>query len=230
MQQNQTPNGTMQIPNQQSSPFRYTPMAGMGMNYNTQSFTPQSQSSIAQQKQPEAFDDEAFARAFEEAARNEEMLAQERQENEMRQDTEAEQHVEVGQDQGVELGQDILINESASRLLSSDSEKLAQQFRIGADQIHDPAAPQKDQQRDESDQDALARTAGQLLTSVRNDRNEKFQNSQFLELMRRVRDREVMVAGDKFVGTGGREDDAERAVEVAKAYPSPPPEAFSSHG
>jgi hypothetical protein len=204
-------------------------MGGMGMNYNAQSFTPQSQSSIAQQKQPEAFDDEAFARAFEEAARNEEMLAQERQDSDMRQNTEAEQHIEVGQDQGVELGQDILINESASRLLSSDSEKLAQQARIGADQIHDPAAPQKDQQRDESDQDALARTAGQLLTSVRNDKSEKFQNSQFLELMRRVRDREVTVAGDKFVGTGDREGDAERAVEVAKAYPSPPPEVYPGH-
>jgi hypothetical protein len=204
-------------------------MRQVGMNYNAQSFTPQSQSSISQQKQPEQFDDEAFARAFEEAARNEEVLAQERQGAEMSQNNEQGQNVEVGQDQGVELGQDILINESASRLLSSDSDALAQQPLIGADQIHDPTSPEREQRQEDTDPDALARTAGQLLNSVRHDSSEKFQNSQFLELMRGLRDREVMVAGDKFVGAGDRERDAERAAEVARAYPSPH-EAFTSHG
>jgi len=200
------------------------------MNMKTQVFTPRAQAALFQQQQPEQFDDEAFARAFEEAARNEEALAQERQDTEMVQNNEQGQNVEVGQDQGIELGQDILINESASRLLSSDSDALAHQPPIGADQIHDPTSPEREQRQEDTDPDALARTAGQLLNSVRHDSSEKFQNSQFLELMRGLRDRDVMVAGDKFVGAGDTERDAEKAVEVARAYPSPPPEALTSHG
>ncbi|TVY81497.1 hypothetical protein LSUE1_G004412 [Lachnellula suecica] len=223
-QQNQ-----MQPPSQQPSSFQpsqYSPMNRMDMNYQPQSFSPQLMSSIAQQKQPETTEDAAFARAFEEAARHEEALMQEREDTEMREEQGQGQGVELGH----ELGQDILINESASRLLSSDSEKLAQQARIGADQIHDPASMQQEQRPENTDPDALARTAGQLLHSVRNDQSSKFQNSQFLNLMRMVRDREVMVEGDKFVGTNDREGDAERAIEVAKAYPSPPPEFHPSHG
>jgi len=200
------------------------------MNMKTQVFTPRAQAALFQQKQPEQFDDEAFARAFEEAARNEEALAQERQDTEMVQNNEQGQNVEVGQDQGIELGQDILINESASRLLSSDSDALAHQPPIGADQIHDPTSPEREQRQEDTDPDALARTAGQLLNSVRHDSSEKFQNSQFLELMRGLRDRDVMVAGDRFVGAGDTERDAEKAVEVARVYPSPPPEAVTSHG
>ena len=50
--------------------------------------------------------------------------------------------------------------------------------------------------------DDLARTAAQLLTSVSNDTSSKFQNSQFLNLMRRIRDREVAVQDDDFKKTG----------------------------
>jgi hypothetical protein len=51
------------------------------------------------------------------------------------------------------------------------------------------------------DQDDLARTAGQLLDSVKSDTSTKFQNSNFLALMRRLRDHEVVVEGDKMVET-----------------------------
>lgn len=51
------------------------------------------------------------------------------------------------------------------------------------------------------DSDALARTAGQLLDSVRQDTSTKFQNSNFLALMRKLRDHEVVVEGDKMVET-----------------------------
>jgi len=195
----------------------------MGMNYNAQSFTPQSESSISAQKQPGAFDDEAFARAFEEAARHEEVLRQDTEMNEQ------EQHTDAGQGQGVELGQDIPIAESATRLLSADTSALAQQSPIGADQIHDPTSPEREKRQEDTDPDALALTAGQLLHSVQHDSSAKFQNSQFLELMRGLRDREVMVEGDTFVGAGGRdvevEADGDHSVEVAtQAYPSPPPE------
>jgi len=189
----------------------------MGMNHNAQSFTPQPQSSMSAQKQPEAFDDEAFARAFEEAARHEEVL---RQDNEMVQNSVQEQGQE--QEQSAEIGQDILINESATRLLSRDSDVLSHQAPIGADQIHDPSSPEHEPRQEDTDPDALARTAGQLLNSVQHDSSAKFQNSQFLELMRGLRDREVMVMGDTFVGAedGVVGADAERAV--TQPYPSPP--------
>ena len=52
----------------------------------------------------------------------------------------------------------------------------------------------------------LARTAGSLLESVSHDTSEKFQSSVFLQLMRRLRDREVTVEGEKFVEVS--EDDS----------------------
>jgi hypothetical protein len=45
----------------------------------------------------------------------------------------------------------------------------------------------------------LARTAGHLLESVSHDTSQKFQESVFLQLMRRLRDKEVTVEGENFV-------------------------------
>lgn len=50
-----------------------------------------------------------------------------------------------------------------------------------------------------NDDDAMAETAGHLLERVADNTSEKFQKSQFLELMRRLRDKEVRVEGDKVV-------------------------------
>ncbi|KAJ5772646.1 hypothetical protein N7520_003175 [Penicillium odoratum] len=76
-------------------------------------------------------------------------------------------------------------------------EKAQEELRIGSDNI-----PQSNQQQDPQsrthDADALAQTAGQLLNSVRHDQSEKFQQSNFLALMRRIRDREVEVEGEEF--------------------------------
>lgn len=51
----------------------------------------------------------------------------------------------------------------------------------------------------EHDSDELARTAAQLLDSLSGNQSRKFQDSTFLALMRRLRDREVKVEGDKMV-------------------------------
>lgn len=51
----------------------------------------------------------------------------------------------------------------------------------------------------EHDSDELARTAAQLLDSLSGNHSQKFQDSMFLALMRRLRDREVKVEGDKMV-------------------------------
>ena len=56
-----------------------------------------------------------------------------------------------------------------------------------------------------ADNEDLARTAGKLLDSVQGDASEKFRNSNFLALMRRLRDREVVVEGDRMVEREGRE-------------------------
>lgn len=58
---------------------------------------------------------------------------------------------------------------------------------------------QQEEQPKMNDDDEMAATAGRLLERVADNTSEKFQNSQFLELMRRLRDREVRVEGDKMV-------------------------------
>ncbi|KAF2120562.1 hypothetical protein BDV96DRAFT_565094 [Lophiotrema nucula] len=58
---------------------------------------------------------------------------------------------------------------------------------------------QKQEEPKANDDDEMAETAGRLLERVADNTSEKFQNSQFLDLMRRLRDREVRVDGDKVV-------------------------------
>jgi len=178
------------MPNQMVGQFgsQFSPMGGMGMGMQPQFQGGMVQQAQPQQQQPaEAFDEAAFARAFEDAARSEMETEEKLQE----------------QSQGVELGQDILLSESAERLMSEASAEqplIPDQQRIGADLIHDP---NKSPDQGPDDPDALARTAGQLLDAVRGNQSEKFANSQFLHLMRQFRDREAVVDGDKIVDAAG---------------------------
>lgn len=55
-----------------------------------------------------------------------------------------------------------------------------------------------------NDNEALARTAAMLLDSVDTESNPKFKNSQFMNLMRKLRDSEVAIEGDKMVETKGK--------------------------
>lgn len=75
-------------------------------------------------------------------------------------------------------------------------EALAEDIRIGSDTI--PQTDQQDPQTQNHDADELAQTAGQLLDNLRHDQSDKFQQSSFLALLRRIRDREVQVEGDEF--------------------------------
>ncbi|KAJ6107958.1 hypothetical protein N7523_009281 [Penicillium sp. IBT 18751x] len=80
---------------------------------------------------------------------------------------------------------------------SAEAHNPAQEeLRIGSDTITE--TEKQDLQSQIRDADALAETAGQLLDSVRHEQSEKFQQSNFLALMRRIRDREVEVNGDEF--------------------------------
>jgi hypothetical protein len=195
---------TGQMTGQKNSPYRYSPMSGMGMSPQYSGFAgQQAEMSIAQQKQPaEAFDEEAFARAFEAAAQAE--IASKEEESKLESSKEQNQNVEMSQDITMERGreQEIMINESAERLLATTEEELLDQERIGADTIQDPKTQDLKTWQEENNPDALSRTAGELLNSVRHDQSAKFQNSQFLELMRQFRDKEAVVEGDKIVAAG----------------------------
>jgi hypothetical protein len=76
------------------------------------------------------------------------------------------------------------------------TEPVHEEPRIGSDTI--AQTDKQDPLSQIRDADALAQTAGQLLDSVRHEQSEKFQQSNFLALMRRIRDREVEVKGDEF--------------------------------
>lgn len=144
----------------------------------------------------------AIARAFEEAEQSEMEAKQARQ---------REQEADAGK-QNVEMGQDIVINECAERLMASE-EGLVDQAPIGADTIHDPVTQDSKTYREQNSPDALARTAGELLGSVRHDHSAKFQNSQFLQLMRQLRDKEVKFEGDQIVGGGPGNGAADEVVD-----------------
>jgi len=174
-------------------------MMGLGSQFPGAS-TPQSELSIAQQKQPEeAFNEEAFARAFEEAAQ-----------------AEMEPVQETAPQENVETDQVILLDESAEVLMASDdlemtSDELLSQERIGADTIHDPFS-QNQERPEHNDPEELVRTAAKLLDSVQHEQSSKFQNSQFLSLMRQFRDREMTVEGDQVVAKNGMGEAMNQAI------------------
>lgn len=79
--------------------------------------------------------------------------------------------------------------EAAGYMRTPEQERMEQQ-----------SEPAKEEEKPRpNDDDEMAATAGRLLEGVADNTSEKFQNSQFLGLMRRLRDREVRVEEDKIV-------------------------------
>lgn len=148
------------------------------------------------------FDEAAFAKAFDQA--HEDMMGVEEttQEHEIVQEESIEELVEKIE-QAAEQGASQMLNES------SDDLEQFEEFnpgRIhGGDIEHDPQQwlneDQQSEERPQEDDDALAATAQELLEKVEHNQSDKFKNSQFLDLMRKLRDREVRVEGDKMVET-----------------------------
>ncbi|MCJ1456937.1 hypothetical protein MMC28_007303 [Mycoblastus sanguinarius] len=167
-------------------------------------------SSRAQQKQPErhavdVFDEAAFEQAFE-AARSD---VQQSEELFHQQDTQLVQHIYIDP-------------EDAAMLWESVDQK-----RIGSDRILEEAQDREQDRPEIDDGDELARTAGQLLENVKGDQSQKFQESNFLSLMRQLRDREVRVEGDKIVDAtqalhpGGENYPNEGGIEFGSATSLP---------
>jgi hypothetical protein len=98
------------------------------------------------------------------------------------------------------------VTESNANNKDQKEEVPAQQIghetiRIGSDTISQ--VDKDDPQAAANDADELARTAGHLLNSVSHETNQKFRESNFLALMRRIRDREVQLEGDEFREVSG---------------------------
>ena len=73
---------------------------------------------------------------------------------------------------------------------------------IGSDRILSDEKGKHKEHESQDDGDELARTAGHLLENVKHDQSQKFKQSNFMSLMRQLRDREVRVEGDKLVDVG----------------------------
>ncbi|KAL1965143.1 hypothetical protein VTN77DRAFT_6056 [Rasamsonia byssochlamydoides] len=134
--------------------------------------THQDTSQAHNQLKTETFDESAFEAAFEQA----------------RAELERQENAAVAQ-------QDVTESESQqtdTSVLPEQTEKI----RIGSDLILHDNKSDAQQRRDDADE--LAKTAGQLLDSVSHDQSQKFRDSTFLALMRRIRDREVHIEGDEF--------------------------------
>lgn len=143
---------------------------------NNMSMYQEGQQTLIQQPQEPVLEDAAFEEAFLKA----------KAEIEMQESAEL-QRAKVGQD----LDQDHALKHFAASDLPIEGHA---QIRIGSDAIE---YREKEISQD-TDGDELAKTAGQLLESVSHDQSQKFRESSFLALMRRIRDREVKVDGDEF--------------------------------
>ena len=167
----------------------HQPLTSSNQNYSgwsygyTGALIPQHHNTLSpmtQQKQPEwqtedVYDEAAFEKAFD-AAREE-----------MQQSEESARAKETQSDMGLH------------DMKAQDSLEQLEHSLIGSDRILDEAQARGEEGKGIDDAEELARTAGQLLENIKGDQSQKFKDSNFLSLMRQLRDREVRVEGDKLV-------------------------------
>ncbi|KAL2427002.1 hypothetical protein ABEF95_006446 [Exophiala dermatitidis] len=168
---------------QQQSMYQHSHMAGVGV-YGGGSVMGGGLDQQQQQQQHAQMSDVDYEAAFAEVIAH----AQEMDQQQQFEDTQTQQPASVDQ-----LGESLQQAESD------------QTIKIGSDAIQyrdQKADSQKNPEQDRRDADELARTAGLLLNSVQHDTSSKFQNSQFLDLMRRIRDREVEVQNNDLQTVG----------------------------
>lgn len=155
--------------------------------------------------QAERFDEAAFAAAFDQA--HNDLMADVT-------DDVQEEEVPTAQELLDELEADkfeAAVEEAATHILKEDGHDLDMAELHPMARAHGPdieyettnalREDKQDQIRPHHDDDALAATAEELLEKVKHNQSDKFRNSQFLALMRRLKDREVRVEGDKMVET-----------------------------
>lgn len=180
----------------------YNPMNSL----SAPSYNPQF-SSVAQGKQKAAepslddpFDMAAFEKAFD-AAHKEVIEAEERAAQAIRELQEETNHLAAQEASTME--QDILLESKIPPWpdsIAADHE-MSMLEDNSVERMVERTLDKEEQrpERKEQDDDDLSRVAGQLLDSVSHDNSQKFQESQFLQLMRKLRDKEVKVDGENFV-------------------------------
>ncbi|KAK3708917.1 hypothetical protein LTR37_011247 [Vermiconidia calcicola] len=210
---------------------RYGGMNAYQSNYAQPQYAPAVQSK-GKEAVTEHFDDAAFEQAFDMV--REALTAETAVMNEM--DTDASLAYEYGastgnyEDSGRQLmGERNVLLEQESELHHMEhfspqdvlqrleSDPLAEEMLRGDQDsaMHEEA----EEQKPHNDDDALALTAQELLEKVEHNQTDKFRNSQFLSLMRKLRDREVKVEGDQMVETTVRATPAKHPT-LDSAYAS----------
>ncbi|TFK44386.1 hypothetical protein BDQ12DRAFT_672889 [Crucibulum laeve] len=98
----------------------------------------------------------------------------------------------------------------ATNQVSWDKEFSAHEFKLSTPKPLTQPIEKKQEVRHQTPQEAdeLARTAGMLLENVKNEQNPKFQNSQFMGLMKQLRDGMMVVEGNQMVESDGRTSSA----------------------
>ncbi|CAK4033556.1 Hypothetical predicted protein [Lecanosticta acicola] len=204
------------------SPLAFQQRARGFGNYDFQSSFQQPNYAFtaeAKGKEPvmtERFDDAAFARAFDQAS--EDMMADVEHTKESENIEEIIENIEAAAEQSAtemlrQSEQDLeelTAEATTARMHTSDFEYEPQQL-LQEEQM---------QEQKQYEDDALAATAQELLEKVEHNQSDKFRNSQFLGLMRKLRDREVRVEGDKMVETATAtsvQDDTLNASSIANS-------------
>lgn len=175
-------------------PFGYPPnLYDFTPRHMTAQMTPQFEGSVAQGKQravdaAEQFDEAAFEAAFD--AAHAEALAAEQAREEQQTSERTTQRDET--------------NHLQAQAHSEIMESLAKEDAMMQETRMDPLTLEEHQAQQPGlsnvvDDDELAQTAGRLLDSVADNTSQKFRDSQFLSLMRKLRDKEMRVEGDKMV-------------------------------
>ena len=176
---------------------------------STLGYSPFSAIAQGKQKEPVAddpFDMAAFERAFD-AARQEMLEAEEQAAQAVRELQEETNHLAAQESAaGISTKERQAILESKISLwpdpIVADHERDVLEDALDKEPIPDTTQKEQEQQQKANDDDDLSRVAGQLLDSVSHENSQKFQDSVFLQLMRKLRDKEVRVDGENFVEVG----------------------------
>jgi hypothetical protein len=183
------------------SPLAFQQMARYGTtgyqsSFAQPSFVPETLSAKGKAPVIDAFDAAAFERAFDLA--REDMMA----DTDVHMQTHpAEAVLETASTTAVDSSKfEQPLSQWPPASMEMDHEPLSQMDHMPAVSQELPLQESIIEQP-QHDDDALAATAQELLEKVEHNQSDKFKNSQFLGLMRKLADRQVRVEGDKMVET-----------------------------
>ncbi|SMY19773.1 unnamed protein product [Zymoseptoria tritici ST99CH_1A5] len=191
------------------SPLAFQQRARYGLTGFQSSFAQQNYAPVVQQSKgkervmADLFDEAAFDRAFD-MAKEDMMLDAEENAQAEAEDQRAEEVEAIVEQEATSMLREIEETEKLHDYLANHSLHQPDIEHESMEQMveqREQVQQAEQQQAPYNDDDQLAATAQELLEKVEHNQSDKFKNSQFLGLMRRLRDREVRVEGDKMVET-----------------------------